>query len=631
MLLSTIFLVLLCSSTFCLPANSTTEKPVARQENTGVPSASSSSPAKIDAQSDVKYSFEESHPVSVSTKYMKIIGQKRSIFGKKVNTFLGIPYAKAPINDLRFKKTVPITQARRKPVDASEWPPHCAQPNLFKLESFNALKDVVTLVHEEFSEDCLYLNIWSPETTSKAKKPVMVWIHGGGYDAGTTGIYETEGDVLSLIGDVVVVTVNFRVGAFGYMDLDSEDVPGNMQLHDILTAMKWVKNNIENFNGDPNSITIFGQSSGAMNTALFLINPPEEKLFNRVILQSGTYTTFDMLYEVGQKAIDRMMADLGCKTNSTAADREVESEDEDDSETIAAAEKEHNETIKCLKSKSTDEIVKIQEKHLAQTTFTPTPKVDPIRLMPSEIQVTNYNTSLARRTPFADIDSILMGTNRDEATVFLHVALPEMFTLEKVLANFTTLDELRDLVIKTIAKFAELPESSVFSLTNNFFTGPKTDTTDNLVRRLVDMVTDTIFLCPNKATASDIKKFTTDKTGNNKVKQYMYRFSYRAKWQTRGRWMGVFHGMEVPYVFGVPLKRPLEYDGDDIEMSKDMMTSWAHFARTGSMPYQKGIEWPQYTGEDEEYMDLDGRNPTVGFKLHKRFCDIYKLGSSYAG
>ena len=144
------------------------------------------------------------------------------------------------------------------------------------------------------SEDCLFLNIYVPhnhfnEQTKHMKKSVMFWIYGGGFLTGT--ISDFNGTYLSLIGDVIVVEVNYRLAAFGFLYDGSEEAPGNQALTDFLVALQFVHNNIEYFGGDPHSVTIFGQSAGSMSVSA-LILMKNRNLFQRAIMQSGSVNSY---------------------------------------------------------------------------------------------------------------------------------------------------------------------------------------------------------------------------------------------------------------------------------------------------------------------------------------------------
>jgi len=212
--------------------------------------------------------------VSVNTPCGEIIGLQCEGYQE----FRGIPYAEQPIGVARFKAPEPLL-----PFD---------EP--FKAERFgdSAPQDKIPLFGiNQTSEDCLYLNIWTPASDDK-KRPVMVWIHGGGYLTGSGSQLIYNGRSLAMSGDVVVISINYRLGALGFLylnDLISADhgISANNGLLDQIEALRWVRNNIASFGGDPGDITLFGESAGAMSIATLLACPTAQGLFQRAILQSG--------------------------------------------------------------------------------------------------------------------------------------------------------------------------------------------------------------------------------------------------------------------------------------------------------------------------------------------------------
>lgn len=180
-------------------------------------------------------------------------GSVVKLFGREIVQFLGVPYATPPVGDRRFKRTLPVMPwSGVRP--AHRYQAHCAQ------YFFMSLVETVQPLHENMSEDCLYLNIWSPRSVSvpwandAGGKTVMLFIHGGGFIMGSALLEETVGDALAAVGDVVVVTVNIRVGIYGFLDLDMDDITGNQQLYDINMALLWVQENIVAFGGDPGKV-----------------------------------------------------------------------------------------------------------------------------------------------------------------------------------------------------------------------------------------------------------------------------------------------------------------------------------------------------------------------------------------
>jgi para-nitrobenzyl esterase len=196
-----------------------------------------------------------------------------------VNTFLGIPYAAPPVGDLRWMPPQP--PAHHAKLDATEFANTC--PQVTELGAFAGPSSI--------TEDCLYLNVFTSSTSGS--KPVIVWIHGGGNVDGETNDY--DGSKLAAGGPLgtptVVVTINYRLGLFGFISeshLNAEGHPwGNYGILDSQAALRWVQANIANFGGDPNNVTLGGQSAGAIDTAANLISPAAAGLFQRAITQSA--------------------------------------------------------------------------------------------------------------------------------------------------------------------------------------------------------------------------------------------------------------------------------------------------------------------------------------------------------
>jgi para-nitrobenzyl esterase len=202
----------------------------------------------------------------------------------KVRIFKGIPFAAPPVGDLRWKAPQPVAGwSGVKQADA--FGPRCMQGRVF---------DDMIFRDSGPNEDCLYINVWTRAANASAKLPVMVWIYGGGFQAGAASEPRQDGERLAEKG-VVVVSFNYRLGVFGffaYPDLGKEsgrNSAGNYGLLDQDAALKWVQANIANFGGDPRSVTIFGESAGSFSVSALMASPLTEGLFKRAIGESGAY------------------------------------------------------------------------------------------------------------------------------------------------------------------------------------------------------------------------------------------------------------------------------------------------------------------------------------------------------
>src|SRR5271169_183360 len=231
-----------------------------------------------------------------------------------VHAFLGIPYAAPPVGQLRWK--APVAAAKWTGVrKATEFGAHCMQGKVFGDMNFRDAGG---------SEDCLTLNVWIPAKPSAAKLPVMVWIYGGGFVAGTTSEPRQDGTNLAQQG-VVVVSMNYRLGVFGFLvhpELAKEsgrNAAGNYGLLDQLAALQWVHDNVAAFGGDPGNVTIFGESAGSFSVSAQMASPLAKGLFQKAIGESGAAfhsggLSFEPLSVREEKDVKTVSTKLGVST-----------------------------------------------------------------------------------------------------------------------------------------------------------------------------------------------------------------------------------------------------------------------------------------------------------------------------
>ena len=218
--------------------------------------------------------------LTIKTEQGKVHG--KTINDGKVKAWLGLPYAAPPVGDLRWKAPQPADKWSGER-DATKYGAHCAQNHVF---------DDMVFQDDGPKEDCLFLNVYAPDTADKKSKlPVMFWIHGGGFSGGGSNEPRHNGDFLPLKG-VVLVTINYRLGVFGFLatsDLEKEQggSAGNYGMMDMISALQWVKSNIKEFGGDPDNVTIFGESAGSFAVSSLMAAQPARGLFHKAIGESG--------------------------------------------------------------------------------------------------------------------------------------------------------------------------------------------------------------------------------------------------------------------------------------------------------------------------------------------------------
>merc|ERR1712227_568988 len=215
---------------------------------------------------------------TINTESGPVRGIKINKYGMDLYGFLGIPYAEPPVGSLRFKPPKPIS-SWIDVLDADKNGPQCLQVSEFLTED------------EESSEDCLTLNVFTNNIGTngpfrKKSQPVMVWIHGGGFTIGSKDLYRMDE---LLTEDVVYVAMNYRLAALGFMSFGNDVVSGNMGLKDQQLAIQWVRYNIHHFGGDPNKITIFGESAGAISVQAHVLSPWNSGILSGAIAQSGSF------------------------------------------------------------------------------------------------------------------------------------------------------------------------------------------------------------------------------------------------------------------------------------------------------------------------------------------------------
>jgi para-nitrobenzyl esterase len=455
-----------------------------------------------------------------------------------VNAFLGIPFAAPPVGDLRWREPQPV-----KPWDgvrkATEFGPRAMQGSIY---SDMVFRDTGP------SEDCLYLNVWTPAKSKGEKLPVMVWIYGGGFHAGGTSEPRQDGGHLATKG-VVVVSMNYRLGVFGFfshpeLSAESGHGSGNYGIMDQTEALRWVQRNIAAFGGDPGNVTIFGESAGSYSVSIQMATPTAKGLFQKAIGESGSM--------VGTRRIPAHVLTLA----------EAEKNGVQFAKSMGAK------SLAELRSKSSMEVMRaaLQDKTLKDSVV-----VDGY-VLPKDVY-TLYAEGAQARVP------LLAGWNADESRVYA------VFGSKRPTAKSFS-DAVR-------AEYAELADA-VLRLYP-----ARTD--DEAVRSAGDLAGDRFIV---SSTWNWIEMQL--KTGDSPI--YRYQFDRAIPIEPGAEVngspvtaadVGAPHAGEIPYVFGASGANPrAPWEAEDHRLSDVMETYWTNFAKKGN-PNGVGVpDWPRYAAKD---------------------------------
>ncbi|KAK3101947.1 hypothetical protein FSP39_007555 [Pinctada imbricata] len=494
---------------------------------------------------------------------MKGIEKTVSDGNEKVYQFLKIPYAKPPLGKRRFQKPQPHEKLSGL-YDATKLGPSCIQnitdENKLFLSNLNT------------SEDCLHLNVYVPHDLSTILRPVMIWIHGGGWEIGQATMY--DGSLIATVGDVIVVTINYRLGFFGFMTTLNDQFPGNYGLYDQMEAIRWTKKHISSFGGDPNKITLFGESAGAFSIVYLATSPLSIGLFQRVILESGGDLKPYVLEPTIKSHSYQVMKGVGCLNETDVMSISTD-------------------VIQCLQNIDA-EILLMESARITGSSkelvpvwvesFRPCIDGELIQDVPEKIL---ENTSSVSFQVFNSID-ILQGINSGEgATVLPAVDILQNkynFSLENGIPTEVLCKELIPSMVRQFYNSNDrISEVMCGAYTN--FEGLKEQG-----HSVIDWFGDLLFTYPMQQILDFHSKFSSRST-------YQYLFtkvpSYR--WYPVPAWFhGVNHGEEEPCVFGLTIVS--NHTHDEKILCNKIMEYWTKFAKTGNPNDGTNgtLVWPSY-------------------------------------
>lgn len=517
-------------------------------------------------------------------------GQVSGVLDGDVSVFRGIPYAAAPVGELRWKAPQPAKpwSGVRK---CTTFGPECPQIVVGGKNSQAA--------KQPQSEDCLFLNVWTPARSPSEKLPVMFWIHGGAYQLGKGSGTLYDGKKLAEHG-VIVVSINYRLGPLGFLALPqlTAESPngssGNYGLLDQQAGMKWVQKNIAAFGGDPSKVTIFGESAGAMSVCSQMTSPLSKGLFHQVISESSLF-------------IDR-----GLLMNATRPLAQAESIGQQYAARVTGASS--PDVLGAMRAKPVKELLGMDLQtqpgvFIENCLFVP---VIDGWVLPEE---PGRVFAEGKQHPV----SLMIGSNSEEGNLFT-------FSQEKTLKSMPV-SEYEQKISQYFGQYA--PQVMAMY--------PVTQTSD-IYGQLSKVFTNFDF--------TSVARWAARRQVALGKKAFLYQFDKRPLPPTS--FLGPCHGSEIPFVFGTLVKGAshngaqesmkalvvqtferelknslvLHFAQDDLDLSDKMMGYWSSFAKTGD-PNGDGtdVKWPEFETTSDKNIEL-GRSVTVKTGLDAAGCDL---------
>ncbi|TPP65999.1 Cholinesterase [Fasciola gigantica] len=569
---------------------------------------------------------------------------------KNVDYFLGIPFAKPPVKELRFAS--PENHKGWDGIrDAVTLPPTCWQ---YIFTGFDIANNGARMWvnNTEMSEDCLYLNVWMPSGKMNANLPVMVWIYGGGYTSGTSTLDVYNGKFLAAKHDVIVVSMQYRLGAFGFLRIDPKPTRfnresdgstklalGNMGLKDQLLALEWVQKEIKNFGGNPRQVTVFGESSGAVSVTALWTSPKTKALFRRAIVQSGSIFARWGLHDLKVANHRAAVFSKACNCPDPSVDPST--------------------SIKCLQNvdpmvlvNTLDAVIEddaVQRNNTMWENFfhkfsasefgngpfpgwatssrryfeVPFAAVIDGDFLPNHPRNILKSPNYTRESP-----ELLIGVNQNEAIYFIlyglamqetmflkedgNIVLPESIKKAGLReprrsdgqkADFRWITALEFLDKRFLIPGLAAAPATFYGLPMSFNTTQEYAypydiklAGEEVMKRISDLASDADFICPTL-------EFAEMASRQSNAKVYLYYFqqmSSRLPWPT---WVGAMHGYEIPFVFGIPYSKEFTkefygFTSEETEFGDKMQQLWVNFAKYGdpNLPVtdQYSTKWPLY-------------------------------------
>lgn len=479
---------------------------------------------------------------------MKVKTELGYIYGDTIDTitrFRGIPYAISPLKTGVFKRTIEI-QKYSDIVDATHFANKAPQPKVGQISTENDLRQSI---------DCLYLNIWAPANFDEMK-PVVVWIHGGAFVMGETATKMYDGTSFAKNGNVVYVSIQYRLGIFGFTDFsffnDEENkYEPNLGLYDQIEALKWIKKNIKAFGGDCDKITVMGESAGASSILCLMTSQKSHNLFHKAILQSPVSNCV-LTKQQGHYWANKILEYGGLSVNDLANLNDY------------SIEKTNSITKKVMESFT----------NLTPGSWAFGPVIDDDLVKESIIKAYHGNH-------FTYIP-IIIGTNKDEAALFVRENEPWLPS------NIQQMDLFFDQNQCVDKKF----------ILSNYENYPSIKTFKEIGRDFIFSVGNT-HICDKHSIENDT---------------YVYRFDYETE-VTKKMGIGAFHGAEIMYAFSnldSELSKLIIYDIENaVKLTNYIHQAWINFIHHGNPNSKDNNLWEKYISKTRNTLSINIENKVL--------------------
>ncbi|XP_076043514.1 juvenile hormone esterase-like [Oratosquilla oratoria] len=491
--------------------------------------------------------------------------RENSVKGRGFYAFRSIPFAKPPVGPLRFKDPEPA--GRWKGIrDASSYPPRCIQ------QPYDLIFLGVKTVDGE--EDCLYLNVYTPTVEVQARLPVMVWIHGGGFFAGESFSYPPHA---ILERDVILVVIQYRLGIFGFLSTEDLVIPGNFGLKDQTLALRWVQQNIGHFGGDPNRVTIFGESAGGASVNFQMLIPEAKGLFSRAIMQSGCALNHWAIGDIHGEVARHLGHSVGCSLQNGSQD-----------------------FLECMQKENLPaETLSLALSNTFEFLLTPvlmTPRVDG-NFLPNQPEVLMGSGNF-HKVP------VISGVVKDEGATISQFIFSNAELKEKIIANFSIVPMSLGLKGRSRQMMEEdLPRAFERIIGNVNFD-------DKDAEAITQIYSTVAFMIGHDGVSLLSSRYHP---------VYAYEFEYRghrsfsdfidmdktdpALAQKLRSW--ITHADDLHYLFNSGLVQPLE-DPTDLSLRDIVVSLWTNFASTGNPTpgNSLGFKWEKVSASSFKHLVL---------------------------